>query len=142
MVVRVDCLPLRCIDRLVDGKYPVECTPDSCAQLIAMRRAIWTDLSRYLQFPLKPTKTYNMVAADHSRSSTLGTLENVLLKFGDVELYIQVQVVEDAPFDSHSFAVAGAQTLHSTSREQLIMLKDPNSQSVVTLATKGKGEGF
>ena len=45
MVVGVDCLPLRCIDGLVDGKYPVECTLDSGAQLIAMRRAIWTDLS-------------------------------------------------------------------------------------------------
>ena len=103
-------------------------------------------LHRYPQFPLKPTKTYNMVAADHSRSSTLGTLENVLLKFGDVELYIQVQVVEDAPFDillgQPFFAVAGAQTSHSTSGEQLITLKDPNSGSVVTLATKGKGESF
>ena len=87
-----------------------------------------------------------MVAADHSRSSTLGTLENVLLKFGDVKLYIQVQVVEDAPFDillgQPFFAVAGAQMSHSTSGEQLITLKDPNSGSVVTLATKGKGEGF
>ena len=108
---RGDSIVLR-FDGLVDGKYPVECTLDSGAQLIAMRRAIWTDLSRYPQFPLKPTKTYNMVAADHSRSSTLGTLENVLLKFGDVELYIQVQVVEDAPFDillgQPFFAVAGA----------------------------------
>ena len=40
MVIRVDCLPLRCIDGLVDGKYPVECTLDSGAQLIAMRRAV------------------------------------------------------------------------------------------------------
>ena len=89
---------------------------------------------------------YNMVATDHSRSSTLGTLENVLLKFGDIELYIQVQVVEDAPFDillgQLFFAVAGARTSHSTSGEQLITLKDLNSGSVVTLATKGKGEGF
>ena len=29
MVVGVDCLPLRCIDGLVDGKYPIECTLDS-----------------------------------------------------------------------------------------------------------------
>ena len=87
-----------------------------------------------------------MVAADHSKSSTLGTLENVLLKFRYVELYIQVQVVEDAPFDillgQPFFAVAGAQTLHSNSGVQLITLKDPNSRSVVTLATKGNGEGF
>ena len=87
-----------------------------------------------------------MVAADHSRSSTLRTLENVLLKFGDVELYIQVQVVEDAPFDillgQPFFTVTRAQMLHSTSGEQLIMLKDPNSGGVVMLATKGKGEGF
>ena len=75
-----------------------------------------------------------MVAADHSRSSTLGNLENVLLKFGDVELYIQVQAVEDAPFDillgQPFFVVAGAQTLHRTSGGQLITLKDPNSGSV------------
>ena len=82
MVVGVDCLPLWCIDGLVDGKYLVECTLDSRVQLIAMRRAIWTELLRYPQFPLKPTMTYNMVAMDHSRSSTLGALENVLLKFG------------------------------------------------------------
>ena len=36
MAIRVDCLPLRCIDRLVDRKYLVECTLDSGAQLIAM----------------------------------------------------------------------------------------------------------
>ena len=47
MGVRVGCLPLRCIDRLVDGKYPVECMLDSGAQLIAVRRAIWTELSQY-----------------------------------------------------------------------------------------------
>ena len=72
MVVGVDCLPLRCINRLVDGKYPVECTLDSGAQLIAMRRAIWMELLWYSQFPLKPTKSYNMVVADHSRSKHLG----------------------------------------------------------------------
>ena len=111
---------------LVDGKYPVECMLDSGAQLIAMQRAILTELSQYPQFPLKPTKTNNMGAANHSRSSTLRTLENVLLKFGAVELYIQVQVVEDAPFDillgQPFFAVTRAQTSHSTTREQLIML--------------------
>ena len=87
-----------------------------------------------------------MVAADHSRSSTLSTLESVLLKFGDVKLYIQVQVVEDAPINillgQPFFAVAGTQTSHRTTGEQLITLKDPNSGSVVTLARKGKGEGF
>ena len=36
MVIGVDCLPLQCIDGLVDGKYPVECTLDSGVQLIAM----------------------------------------------------------------------------------------------------------
>ena len=59
---------------------------------------------------------------------------------------VHVQVVEDAPFNillrQLFFAVARAQMLHSTSGEQLTTLKDPNSGSVVTLATKGKGEGF
>ena len=44
MVVGVNCLPLQSINGLVDGKYPVECTPDSSTQLIAMRRAVWTEL--------------------------------------------------------------------------------------------------
>ena len=53
-------------------------------------------------------------------------------------------MVEDTPFDlllgQPFFALAEVRTSHSVSGEQLIMLKDPNNNKVVMLATREKIE--
>ena len=136
---------MRTVEAVVEGHRKVECVLDTGAQLVVIKKSIWEGLN----VPMKPTQTYNMVAAKHTRTSPLGKLENVWVRFGNVELYIQAQVVEDAPFDlllgQPFFALAEVRTSHSASGEQLITLKDPNSSEVVTLATREKveqGPGF
>ena len=85
MVVAVDCLPLRTVEAVVEGHRKVECVLDTGAQLVVIKKSVWEGLN----MPMKPTQTYNMVAANHMWTSTLGKLENIWVWFGNVELYVQ-----------------------------------------------------
>ena len=104
------------------------------------------NLDGLVAIPTVPSEAHEDIQYGGHRSQQVQHSQNSGERLIEVKLYIQVQVVEDALFDilleQPFFAVAGAQTSHSTSEEQLITLKDQNSGSVVTLATKGKGEGF
>lgn len=140
VVVGVDCLPLQCIDAEMEGGGKVECVLDSGTKLVIIRKGVWESLN----VPMKPTQTYNLVAANQTCTSTLGKLNNIRVSFGSVTLYLQAQVIEEAPFDillgQPFFALARAQTSHNVNGKQMITIKDLNTDEIVTLVTRQKRE--
>lgn len=80
-----------------------------------------------------------MESTNNSKNTTLGLLENLKIKIGQFEFYIQAQVVEEAlyamllgcPF----MTLCQAGTRHFTNRDSQITLVDPNTHAVITIPT-------
>lgn len=138
ILVAKDTLPLRCIDALVEGKLMVECVIDPGSQIVAMRKEIWEQLG----LPLMSDYTMVMETANKSRTTTMGLLQNLKLTFGGIDLILQVQVIDKAPFDvllGRPFqALASCQTNDFRDGEQHIRISDPNSDRVVTIPTRDR----
>ncbi|GBE80069.1 hypothetical protein SCP_0212720 [Sparassis crispa] len=135
LVVADDSLPLRAIDALVEGKESAECILDQGSQIIAMQRDIWERIGSALQ----SEKTLNMESANMGINQMLGCLANIRFGFGEMELYLQAHVLNDAPFEAllgqPFFTLTACKTLDFTNGEQHITLHDPNTRQVVTLLT-------
>ena len=91
----VSSLPLRIIYPLFGPGIEVECILDSGAQIVIMRHDIWEKL----RVPITSSKATNLEAANASMTLTMGLVENLLVKMGPITIYLQVQVVQDAPFE-------------------------------------------
>lgn len=139
VTVAQDSLPLRVIDALIEGKLTVECIIDPGSQIVAMRKEIWEQLG----VPLQSDMIMVMEAANKTKTSTMGLLQNLRMTFGPVELMLQVQVVENAPFDillGRPFqALASCTTKDFPTGEQYITLKDPNTAKEVMIPTRTRG---
>ncbi|GBE81973.1 hypothetical protein SCP_0403490 [Sparassis crispa] len=135
LVVADDSLPLRAIDALVKGKESVECILDQGSQIIAMRRDIWECIGSTLQ----SEKTLNMESANMGINQMLGRLANIRFGFGEIDLYLQAHVLNDAPFEvllgRLFFTLMACKTPDFTNGEQHITLRDPNTRQVVMLPT-------
>jgi hypothetical protein len=125
--VAVHSLPLRVIFAEFDNGVHPECILDSGAQIIAMRKDIW----QRLDLPLQCEKVMVMESANNTKNPTLGLVQNVRAIFGPIVLTLQVQVVEDAPFEvllgRPFFALANCVTEDSTNGEMYITLRDPTT---------------
>ena len=91
----VSSLPLRVIyPSFSDGVKP-ECILDGGAQVVVMRKDIW----ERLRAPIVANKAMPMESANASTSMTLGLIENHPIQLGPITFYLQIQVVENAPFE-------------------------------------------
>ena len=138
VVVAADSLPLRCIDATVDGKGPVECILDSGSQIVAIRKEVWVSLG----IPIRSDKIMMMEAANKTKSATMGVLENLPVSIGPVNLRLQVQVMQDAPYDMllgrPFYSLAECVTRDFSSGDQYITMKDPNTGEEIMLPTRGR----
>jgi hypothetical protein len=90
-----DSIPLCSIFPLVEGKLTVECILDSGCQIVAMNSVIWEKLGNNLQVEhaLKMEATNSTITKMHSH------LHNIRFTFDDIDIYLQVQVMPNAPYD-------------------------------------------
>jgi hypothetical protein len=131
-------LPLRTIDMTFNDEIMCECILDQGAQFIAMRRDIWQSLGReYL-----PDKVMIIEAANETTSRTLGMVPNIKVCVSGLELSLQVQIVEKAPFEvllgRPFYALTSCITRDFPDGEQHITLTDPNTSHTITIATKAR----
>lgn len=88
-------LPLRVIfPSFGDGVEP-ECILDGGAQVVIMRKDVWEKLHT----PITKSKATVMEAANATVTSTLGLVEQLPVSLGPITVYLQVQIVEEAPFE-------------------------------------------
>jgi len=118
-------LPLRVIyPSFGDGIEP-ECILDGGAQVIVMRRDIWEQL----HVPIVASKAMPMESANASTSMTLGLIENHPVQLGPITFYLQIQVVENAPFEvllgRPFFDVANCEEISRSGGSHQIRVQDP-----------------
>jgi hypothetical protein len=134
LVVGRDSVPLRAVYPLINGKYVFECVLDNGSMIIGMRRDIWEKLGYGLQ-----NMKMRMQSANKSDNDTLGRIANLKFTFGDVDLFLQVQVVDDAPYEiligRPFFTLSEALTKDYKNGDQQVTITDPNTGAVVTLPT-------
>jgi hypothetical protein len=95
-----DSIPLHSIFLLVKGKLTVECILDSGCQIVAMNSVIWEKLSNNLQVE----RALKTEAANPTITETHGRLCNIRFTFDDIDIYLQVQVMQNAHTTSSSAA--------------------------------------
>jgi hypothetical protein len=136
LVVGKDSVSLRSVFPVLEGKLTVECVLDSGCQIVAMKDTIWEQLGNNLQVE----ERMSMEAANSSVTSSSGRLRNVRFTFGDIDIYLQVQVMSNPPYDvllGRPFTtLTECVTKDFVDGDQHITIRDPNSGRLVTIPTK------
>jgi hypothetical protein len=118
-------LPLRVVYPSFGNGIEPECILDGGAQMVVMRKDIWEQL----RAPVAANKAIPMESANASTSMTLGLVENHPVQFGPITFYLQIQVVERAPFEvllgRPFFDVASCEETSRSGGAHQIRLRDP-----------------
>jgi hypothetical protein len=131
-----DSIPLCSIFLLVEGKLMVECILDSGCQIVAMNNVIWEKLGNNLQVE----RALKMEAANSTITETHGHLCNVHFTFNDIDIYLQVQVMPNTPYDillsCLFYTLMECITQDFTNGNQHLTVTDPNTRQCVTILTR------
>jgi hypothetical protein len=131
-----DSIPLCSIFLLVKGKLTVECILDSGCQIVMMNNVIWEKLANNLQVE----RALKMEAANSIITETHGHLRNVRFTCDDIDIYLQVQVMPNTPYDillSHPFyALTECITKDFANGDQHLTITDPNTWQCVMILTR------
>jgi hypothetical protein len=131
-----DSIPLRSIFPLVEGKLTVECILDSGCQIVAMNSTIWEKRGNNLQVE----RALKMEAANSTVTETHGSLRNIRFTFDDIDIYLQVQVMPNAPYDillgCPFYTLTECITKDFANGDQHLTIMDPNTRQCVTIPTK------
>ena len=91
LIVAKDIEELRALDVNIEGTT-IEALADDRSQVVSIRGDLWERLG----IPIRSDRTIVMESANKSKNETMGLLQD--LKFG-YNFYVQVQVVQDAPYE-------------------------------------------
>lgn len=122
----VDSAALRTVFPLVNGKQHVECVIDDGSQIVSMSLA----LAEELGLPWDPDVQIYMQSANGQLKKSAGIARNVCFLFGDIPVYLQVHIIDQAayhvllgrPFD----ILTESKVDNKSSGAQNITITDPN----------------
>ncbi|EIN13159.1 hypothetical protein PUNSTDRAFT_59508 [Punctularia strigosozonata HHB-11173 SS5] len=120
---------LRVLRPLIANAVIAECVIDSGSEAVLMRKDVWLATG----FPLYEDDAISLTAANSTTTRTLGGLRNVPFNIGGMEVYLQVQVIEDAPWE----VLLGRSFLTHTS---CITSDKIDGSSILTLTNPETGE--
>ena len=128
---------LRVIDVLIHG-VEVVATVDDGSQILSIRQGIWEKLG----LPIRSDKIMIMESANKSKDETMGLLQDLKIKIGEYDFYVQVQVVKDAPYElllgRPFLTLTQASHKHFSNGESRLTLTDPNTHDTITIPTRNK----
>src|SRR5580704_12327609 len=129
---------LRAIDVSLNGAFTVEGVLDSGSQIIGLRKDLWIKLG----LPVRSDHTMTMESANSSLDETLGLLQDLKLIIGGYEFFLQVQVMENAPYElllGLPFqTLTESSVKHYANGDANITLSDPNTGAIITIPTKDR----
>jgi hypothetical protein len=132
----VASLPLRVIYPTFAPGINPECVLDGGAQVVIMRKDIW----ERLRTPISQSHAMPMESANASTTMTLGLVENFPVQLGPVTVYLQIQVVEDAPFEvllgRPFFDITSCSEVSTAGGKHVIHIKDPKTGAPYVIATE------
>lgn len=134
---------LRCIYPEVNGsKERVETIIDSGSQIVAVDMVVAIGLGMIWD----PDTNVVMQSANGQLQRTKGLARNVPFTFGEVEVFLQLHVVEDAPYQillGRPFDVlTNSEVQNFPDGDQLIVITCPNTRVKCTIPTYPRGEGI
>jgi hypothetical protein len=126
---------LRVIDVLIQG-VEVVATVDDGSQILSIRQDVWEKLG----LPIRSDKIMVMESANKSKDETMGLLQDLKLKIGEYDFYVQVQVVKDAPYElllgRPFLTLTQASHKHFSNGDSRLTLTDPNTRDTITIPTR------
>ena len=135
-------LPLRVIYPSFGHGVTPECILDGGAQVVIMRRDVWAKLN----FPITANKSMRMESANSSTYQTLGMLENIPITLGSVTVKLQIQVVDDAPFEvllgRPFFDILSASERSKPGGHHSLEIRDPSDGTPYVFLTKPRMSNF
>ncbi|KZT00127.1 uncharacterized protein LAESUDRAFT_666838 [Laetiporus sulphureus 93-53] len=138
MLLTKGSLPLWVVEPIIEDTLQCECILDQGAQICVMRQDVWQDLWA----PLNPDGVILLETVNTSVTKTVEKLPCVHLHFRMVIIVVQVQVVQNAPFEillgRPFFATSACDTHDFASGEQQITIMDPHSGERVVVPTKAR----
>ena len=103
-----------------------------------------TEAAKECKLIWDPSMAINMQSANGEVSRTSGLARDVPFCFGDIILYLQVQVVENVPYRvilGRPFDVLGSTKVQNLNNgEQFITVSDPNTEKWASLTTYERGK--
>ena len=131
-------LPLRVIRPTFAPGVEPECILDGGAQIIVMRKDIWEQLQGHVA--ISAELATNMESASATTTQTLGLVENHPVQLGPVTVFLQIQIVEDAPFEvllgRPFFDVTSCTEISRPGGKHEIQIRDPLTGKLYTFATE------
>ena len=128
-------LPLRVIYPTFAPGFMPECILDGGAQVVIVRRDVW----ERLHVPLSTDKRMKMESANAGTTLTIGVVENHPVMLGPVTVYLQLQVVEDAPFEvllgRPFFDVTSCSEISEQGGKHVLVVKNPRGGDNYLIAT-------
>ncbi|PPQ79753.1 LOW QUALITY PROTEIN: hypothetical protein CVT25_003315 [Psilocybe cyanescens] len=136
LVVAKHVEDLHATEVLLEGRITVEALMDDGCQIVALQRNLWERLG----LPIRSDHQMQMVSANATTSQTVGLLHNLKITIGGYEFYLQVQVVDDAPYEMllgrTLLTLTQASIQHFSNGDSHITLIDPNTCTVITVPTR------
>lgn len=134
-------VPLREVEVWLDGKLEVKALLDSGSTFIAMPKDIWRNLGS----PAILSQAITVETADSQLSRSAGLIPRVRLTIGSFSVVLQVQVVEQAPFQlllgRPFFVHTRAQVVDESDDEQILYLTHPDTNETVSIPTIRRTSG-
>jgi hypothetical protein len=129
-------IPLHLIFPLVEEKLTVECILDSGCQIVAMNNVIWEKLGNNLQVE----QALKMEATNSTITKTHGCLCNIHFTFNNIDIYLQVQVIPNTPYDillgCLFYALTECITKDFANGDQHLTVTDPNTWQCIMIPTR------
>ena len=95
IVVSQKSVPLREVEAVINDKLLERAVLDDGSQIILIREDLWVELENC---PLNKREQIDMEVATGCTTKTLGLVENLAVRIAGITFYLQVHVVEHAPF--------------------------------------------
>jgi hypothetical protein len=134
MIVADDAVPLRAIYPTIDGKYSFECVVDHGSMIVGMNRNIWNKLGLGLQ-----NSKVRLTSANASHNDSIGRLANLRFTIGEIDFYLQVQVMEDTAYEvllgRPFMKLMNCITQDYPDGNQTLTITDPNTGKSVIIPT-------
>lgn len=124
-----------------DSPEVVEAILDSGSQIISMDKTVAVGLG----ITWTPDLVIHMQSAHGDLAPTKGLARNVPFKFGNMTVFLQVHIIDNAPYEvlvGRPFDVLVESTIRNTKEgDQFITMTDPNSGRKIEVGTYPRGHG-
>ena len=128
---------LRVIDVNIQG-VKVIATIDDGSQIISIRANVWEKIG----LPIRSDMIMVMESANKTKNETMGLLQDLKIVIGGNDFYLQVQVVQDAPYEMllgrPFYTLTQASHKHFDNGDSRLTIFDPNTGDKITVPTRAK----